>query len=53
VSKLILSLQKNDQQQPIKNTKIKPFSHNAKAGWIEFDLKISGSDDINIYVDVK
>ncbi len=36
---VIVRLAKGEQQNAIKNKGIKPFSHGAKAGWIEIDMK--------------
>lgn len=44
-SHIILRLEKNEQHQAIKNPMIKPFSHGAKAGWIEIQLLPDNIDD--------
>ena len=38
-SGIIIRLSKDVQQEAIGNKGIKPFSHVAKAGWIEIDIK--------------
>jgi len=51
-SKVIIKLQKNEQQHALENTKIKPFSHGAKSGWIEVELvSSSGNDSRSISVE--
>lgn len=44
-SKVIIKLPKNEQQRALENTKIKPFSHGAKSGWIEVELASSSGSD--------
>lgn len=42
---VIIRLGKDEQQKAVKNEGIKPFSHGAKAGWIEIDMKSAAIDD--------
>lgn len=45
---IIVRLPKEEQQKAIRNKAIKPFSHGAKAGWIEIDSElISASSAFN------
>ena len=36
---IIIRLSKDQQELAVKNNAIKPFSHGAKMGWIEIDVK--------------
>ena len=45
--KIIVRLPKDEQQKALKDKEIKPFSHGAKAGWIEIDLRHVGSATIS------
>ena len=38
---IIVRLSKEQQELAVKNNTIKPFSHGAKMGWIEIDVKIT------------
>ncbi len=42
---VIVRLAKGEQQNAIKNKAIKPFSHGAKAGWIEINIKSVAIDE--------
>ncbi len=42
---VIVRLPKVVQQKAVKSKGIKPFSHGAKAGWIEIDMKSVVIDD--------
>jgi len=42
---VIIRLPKDEQQKAVRNKGIKPFSHGAKAGWIEIDIKSAATDD--------
>jgi len=42
-NQIIVRLSKEEQQKAIKNKAIKPFSHGAKAGWIEINTKMISS----------
>jgi predicted DNA-binding protein (MmcQ/YjbR family) len=48
--KIIVRLPKEEQQKAPKHAGIKPFSHGAKAGWIEIDLRHVGSAAISRWV---
>lgn len=42
---VIIRLPKDEQQKAVQNKGIKPFSHGAKVGWIEIDIKhVSDAD---------
>ena len=38
---IIVRLSKEQQELAVKNNTIKPFSHGAKMGWIEIDVKMT------------
>jgi len=42
---VIVRLQKDEQQKAVRSKGIKPFSHGAKAGWIEINTKLAATDD--------
>jgi predicted DNA-binding protein (MmcQ/YjbR family) len=42
---VIVRITKEEQQKAIKNKGIKPFSHGAKAGWIEIDTRSAAAAD--------
>jgi predicted DNA-binding protein (MmcQ/YjbR family) len=41
---VIARLPKDEQQMAVRNKGIKPFSHGAKAGWIEINAKLAADD---------
>lgn len=41
---VIIRLPKEEQQTAVKSEGIKPFSHGAKAGWIEINTKLVATD---------
>ncbi len=43
--KVIVRIMKDEQKKAIRNKGIKPFSHGAKAGWIEIDTRSTTTAD--------
>ncbi len=43
---VILRLSKGESQKAVKSRGIKPFSHGAKAGWIEIDTRSAASGEV-------
>jgi len=41
---VIVRLPKDEQQKAVKNKGIRPFSHGAKVGWIEINMKTVATD---------
>ena len=44
-NEVIIRLSKDEQEKAVSNEGIKPFSHGAKAGWIEINIKSVTTDD--------
>lgn len=43
---VIIRLAKDEQQRAVGNKSIKPFSHGAKAGWIEIDTRSVAAGEV-------